>query len=287
MTETKSAAATSEETELDPGGKKTKARKGKILIFSFLALALGGLTTLLARMGLYSSAIWVFFGGAFAALVALNLQLKNHAWKHRKANRTTAYLTLGVLAVCVAAQIWAPKKAGSQPPQNPGISQASTASNGISLTAATTGNNSPIVQAGVVNINNGISAEKMLELLQDKFAADKLLAQKYPFGYALFGLAQGRIVYVPKFFESSIAVDWDGAKVTIDQANRVASVYLSRIIADGSVFSHNYASVRYQNNESVPVPPVLGAKTCYLSVLDSTNSVFVLGFAPPPPKLRR
>ena len=165
-----------------------------------------------------------------------------------------------------------------------------TGNNSPAMSASTTGGNSPLYQsAGGITVNNGISEATLLALLRDKsIAANLELSHKYPLGYVLVGVGNGKVVYLPETNGCcSITADWDNAEFSIDRALHLVNFRFPKLeisttnaIAHGIGFGPMSGSLGISYLENQPTAFQIGNDTVriYAVLLDAERNIFVIGF---------
>lgn len=131
-------------------------------------------------------------------------------------------------------------------------------------------------------MNVGMSEAFVRDLLRQKaIAANTELAARYPKGYALLGVANGKLIYEPSASTVKLTADWDKTRLEIDTKGGVAKLIFASL-----VFSNERISNLQLNNvaESFPLVenqamesmfPVPGMR---IEFLDIPKRIFVIGF---------
>ncbi len=181
--------------------------------------------------------------------------------------------------------IFSNEKESREIPQS--VSTSGNNSPAIIQSATTAGSNSPVIQAAAgstVNtiINNGISAEQMRELLKERFDTPNQeveFAKQFPQGYALLGVANGNLVWVPKFKTTKFSANWDET-IIYNDPNWGTMLHLSKM----EIISPGIPIVEFDNVElNFPVVENVAVKDralglFYLEVLDFDKKIFLIGF---------
>jgi hypothetical protein len=157
-------------------------------------------------------------------------------------------------------------------------------SNSPAMNALTTGSKSPVYQAvGTQVINNGISEATMLAMLRDKsIAANEELSSKYPHGYVLFGLANGRIVYEPINKDFQIKGDWGSASLVIDEIGKTVSIAFGHFeivrpaANSANIFNNCTFTFPYAQNQPMRIP-INRNPNLICEVLDMERGMFLIG----------
>jgi hypothetical protein len=159
--------------------------------------------------------------------------------------------------------------------------------------SATASGGSTINQAGrdLTIINAGIPESTVLKILSEKaISANSELAKKYPLGYVLMGIADGKVIFEPK----SLVLQFDSdnkVEIEIDEVQQTAWVkFVFFKVWDTKrsaafLLDKVFLETAYTENVSTPLPVALSfANTPYLygyvEILDRANKVFVVGFSP-------
>jgi len=168
---------------------------------------------------------------------------------------------------------------------------ASTSGNNspaIIQSATTSGSNSTVIQAAsgsTVNttINNGITGEQMRKLLDEHFDTPKKrleLSNIFTQGYALVGVANGSLVWVPRLKNVKFSADWDKTTI-VDEGNDIVLELYDMHITEpsGMHFSFDDVSFNYPRVENVVFKDNhVGSGLFYFLVLDLNQKIFVIGF---------
>jgi hypothetical protein len=144
--------------------------------------------------------------------------------------------------------------------------------------------------SGNQTVNNGISEATMLELLRDKsIASNRELSEKYPYGYVLVGVVNGKLIYQSFFNQVEILTDWNENTLQIDTTTHLVILYFHYLKiggpgGGGQVLSDVRLVFSYAENGVGGVYPFafqlpsghivrIAAET-----LDAAKGVFVAGF---------
>jgi hypothetical protein len=214
----------------------------------------------------------------------------NYGWSHPWLSSLAAAV-FGLSAWWIFGGLIALSTQDSQPtsksasPVNPAnVQQSAVASGG-----------STINQAGRdVIINMGISEGTMKNLLRDKaIAANQELSQKYPFGYLLFGVANGEVVFQPDPATGLRFNPNNTALITIDSVQRRATVtfpFFEFTFPNNSTVSWVDVAYAFDYVENEPslfnigfkmqetAPAISPEISPYIEVLDASKVIFLLGF---------
>ena len=175
---------------------------------------------------------------------------------------------LGALVVSVVSRV-KPNNDRTPPPQS------ATASGG-----------STIVQAGgnVTIINQGVQEETVRRHLRDESVnLQDQLTHKYPDGYALFGVANGKIVYEPYVKRFRIRADWENWRMIINTEKGTISFAMPKLDIEGVVFENFTFVVPSINGATFSLPVEImcpgGPIYAYFEVIDAKQKIFVIGFS--------
>ncbi len=158
--------------------------------------------------------------------------------------------------------------------------------------SATASGGSTIIQAGgnVTIINPGVGESTERARLRGEGAKlEDELAHKYPLGYALLGVANGKIVYEPYIKQFRISGDWENWRIVIsDEGNPMVTLMVSKLEIDGTRFESWTLTLPYSDGEAVHLPlrverPAgVGAVYPYVEVVDTNQKIFAIGFSDKP-----
>ena len=175
----------------------------------------------------------------------------------------------------------------ASPAQSASPSSPATPQN-IQQSAIASGS-STINQAGRdVVINSGISDQTMKELLRDKSnAANMELIQKYPYGYVLLGIANGKIIYEPNLRRFRVEADWENWRISINPIEHRLRLFMSRISivndrGNRSFYANEIVEVPYgEKPEGESFDTMHGADRgvgIYFEIIDLEKWIFLIGF---------
>jgi hypothetical protein len=157
--------------------------------------------------------------------------------------------------------------------------------------SATASGGSTIIQAGgnVTIINPGVQEETERARLRDESVHfQDRLAHKYPHGYALLGVANGKIVYEPYVEQFRIRADWENWRIMIkNEGSPTAIVVMSKLEIDGTGFENNTFELPYFDGVTINVFVVIWRGNpvyVYFEVIDTKQKTFVIGFSGEPLK---
>jgi hypothetical protein len=143
---------------------------------------------------------------------------------------------------------------------------------------------------GNITINQGVSEETLQAAIRDKgLAMHRELSAKYPAGYVILGMANGKIIKDIKLTKLSIETDWDQWEISLTgppfpaAGNGEAITVI--IPAMRVVHLGTRAVTNFQNVADVISRPRVGRsyQSSYVpgmsyEMLDRDNGVFALGF---------
>jgi len=164
------------------------------------------------------------------------------------------------------------------------LTQENTRASSLAQSATTIGSNSPIIQAAPGStVSFGFTAEQVQVLLSEAFISqEKTLEEKYPFGFILFGLANGQIIYRSSLKSVKVEVDWAHARISIDASNHIADIVASFVVDTPTSHNMEFTNVgfgmNYKDNEASQFPFNIGGVALVVEVLDSKRGLFMLGF---------
>lgn len=152
-------------------------------------------------------------------------------------------------------------------------------------TAIASGGSTIILAHGNVTIiNPDVHEETERARLRDESAKlENRLAQKYPLGYALIGVANGRIVWEPNVTRFSITGDWKNWRIVIDNEGRpLARLIVSKVNVDGSRIEDSSIEVPYYDGAFAPMGWIIHGVYTYFEVIDTKQHEFAIGFSDKP-----
>jgi hypothetical protein len=177
---------------------------------------------------------------------------------------------VGALALSVVSHI----KPGNHPTPAP---QSATASGG-----------SVIIQAGgnVTYINAGVPEETEKKRMRELSAnLEEKLIEKYPFGYALLGVANGKIVYEPYGTEFPLSGDWDNWRIIIKEEEKpTITLIISKLRVGGMRFEDESLTWSYAESSIAPLPNfVMSARgkgvSIFFELIDAKEKILVMGLS--------
>jgi hypothetical protein len=212
------------------------------------------------------------FGVGVALIIALILLLVGTTKRHK----IVGYISLLVSFIGLAVSV-----IGHEIKRHSVTIAVSSQTNHVAPGIQVVASNNQGVLVGVNNgtVNNGISESAMRELLQKEFLdRNAELADKYPQGYALLGMASGQIVFEPKLKQTKVDADWSQVKIS-----ESGGAY--EVILDGITITvpgrptygfKNIAFIFSKSPGAVTRDPFLGLY--YLETIDANRGIFLMGF---------
>jgi hypothetical protein len=134
-------------------------------------------------------------------------------------------------------------------------------------------------QAGgnITIINQGVSEDTIRQLINEKaVSANAQLAARYPKGYVIVGIANGKIIYDSKEAPPNLIIDWKSADVKIDSNTGAMTAYIPNLAFEGSEASDLLIDFPYGDAAVKPLVNFQGNKL-YGEILDQEKRIFVLG----------
>lgn len=130
-------------------------------------------------------------------------------------------------------------------------------------------------------VNKGISEEKVREQLKRKLSqAHTNYISKYPDGYLLLGVVDGRLVCEPRLVNIEVGVDWSRASFQLDEETQRAGVRLLPLVYDHKItlrhFHFNWVltSFRFVEGEIQNG----SFEGMFYEVIDTSKPLLLIGF---------
>jgi hypothetical protein len=109
------------------------------------------------------------------------------------------------------------------------------------------------------------------------------LTHEYPDGYALLGVANGKIVYEPYVKRFRIRADWENWRMIINTEKGTIIFAMSKLDIEGTVFENGTFEVPYMDGATFSLPVEImwrgGPIFVYFEVIDAKQKMFVIGFS--------
>jgi len=177
----------------------------------------------------------------------------------------------------------------SRPNQRSVSSAGNTPASPTVQQSAVASGDSTINQAGRdVVINQGVSEQTMRELLRDKsITANSDLVRKYPLGYALLGVADGKIIYEPNFRRFRVEADWENWKIGINTVQHRVRLFMSRVHitndrGDTQTYVNEVVEINYSDTPEGQSFDAMHAADrgvgIYFEIVDLEKWIFLIGF---------
>ena len=223
---------------------------------------------------------WVVGIGAGVGFFMTTVFAKDHRLK--RALRWLFGVTCGIAVVAgLAVALW-PSEEQSKTVNTTGPNSPAANVSGVGSGATVT-----VTQvSGNQTVNKGISEAMMLALLRDKsIAMNRELVEKYPYGYVLFGLSNGQLVYQTQPTDWQIKGDWPNTSLALDLQHNMATLLFKRleIVNDktfsAQIFEDFSMSFPLRLNEPMDAHLMFHPKL-FCEVIDLEKGVFLVGLKP-------
>jgi hypothetical protein len=167
--------------------------------------------------------------------------------------------------------------------QTPAVQQSAGA--GSVQQSASASGNATINQAGrdqTINqtiINQGVSEETIRKLINQKaVSTEPELTARYPKGYVLLGVADGKIVYYSNHAPKNLKVDWQSSEIRISPDRKDVDVRVPDIyVIDSQSTIQDFTSGFHYENGAIERLARIGDHALYAEVLDIDNGILVVG----------
>lgn len=151
---------------------------------------------------------------------------------------------------------------------------------GIQQNANVSGGSTNIQAGGNVSnvtINPGVSEDTIRQLVNQKaVSAHALLTARYPKGYVILGIANGKIIYRSDNEPKNLQVDWESAEIKINKEKNEVWIRMPDFSMIGLRMKNIKVAILYQNGAMGGLAQI-NDNDLKAEVLDADSGILVVG----------